>query len=352
MKKIRLYLLLLLPSILVIGGCKKPNFAAQQEADSQVLNVGDYIKNNFNFTILAAALEKTGLMDSLNNPNGQYTVFAPEDAGFAIDSIFSVADLSSFSVDSLRFIIKNHILQTKLFLSDIPIQLDNLYPNMNGLNLYISVNPNPGATSWAVSGVSAESIQTATSTTPAWDIPLANGVIHILSRPVKYFNGTVQAFLASRPELSYFVAGLKKFNLWDSLSIASPYTIVAPVNQAFTGNGITLDSIAAMDTAKIQSILFGGYTAYPHHIFTTDPNMLNGTGALIIDGGYSLGIGYEGFILSSPSGAALGPLKNNTNANDRYSTPLNPGSTDYTCSNGVVHIIGQLMVLPSDVPKQ
>jgi uncharacterized surface protein with fasciclin (FAS1) repeats len=350
MKKIRLYLLFLLPAILVVHGCKKPDFAAQQEADSKLLNVGDYIKNNFDFTILAAALEKTGLMDSLNNPGGQYTVFAPEDAGFAVDSILSVADLDKFSVDSLRFIIKNHILRSKLFFSDIPMSLDNLYPNMNGLNLYLSENSG-GAASLGVSGVLATSVQTATSTTPTWDIPLANGVIHILSRPLKYYSGTVQAFLASRPELSSFVEGLRKFNQWDSLAIASPYTIVAPVNNAFTINGITPDSIAAMDTSKLQSTLFGGYVAYPHHVFTTDPNMLNGTGDITLAGGYSMGIGYQGFILIGPDGQTLGPNKDQPGGNDRFVLPLDGGSTDYVCTNGVVHLIGQLMVLPGDVPK-
>jgi uncharacterized surface protein with fasciclin (FAS1) repeats len=349
MNKIRFYLLLLLPVALSLDGCKKPDFAAQQQAAATQSYIGEYIQNNLNFTILSAALQKTGLLDSLNNPNGTYTIFAPDDAAFAADSILSAADLDKFSVDSLRFFIRNHIMETRLFYSGIPITLDNLYTNANGLTLYISQSPN-GA-SLAVCGAFVETLPIATSITPTYDLALGNGVIHVLDQqPIKFYSGTVQDFLANRPELSLFAQGVKKFNLWDSLATASPYTIFAPANQAFTANNITKDTIAAMDTSKLQSILFGSYIAYPHHIFLSDIGMVTGV-PIPLEGGYQISFGYNGSsLLTAPDGSVLGPLKNQPPGNQGVN-PLYPGDIDYLCTNGIVHILGQLMVLPSDVPK-
>lgn len=349
MKKIRFVLFLPLVALLGTAGCKKTDFAAQQQAKSTTLKLGDFIKNNFEFSIFTAAMTKAGLLDSLNDPNSIYTVFVPSDAAFSVDSIVSVKDLDKFTADSLRYIVRTHIMRGRLFASDIPVSLDNLYANLNGDNLYMSASTIYGS-AYVVSGVQMQTVQTATSVTATYDIPLANGVLHILQRPIKYWKGTVQDFLAHRPELSTFVTGLQRFGQWDSLGKAAPYTVVAPVNNAFTMNGITADSIAGMDTANFQPALFSGYVAYSHHVFVSDANIVANV-PLIVAGGYQLAIGYAGFILSSPTGTVLGPLAGSPNYDDRYSKPLNPGSMDYLCSNGIVHVIGNLLLLPSDVRK-
>lgn len=335
----------------VWAGCKKTDFQAQQREGSQLLNTGEYIRNNFSFSIFSAALQKTGWVDSLNNPNVQYTVFIPDDDAFHKDSVLSAADLDKWSVDSLRRMVKNHIIRNKLFYSEIPVSLDNLYPNLNGVDLYVSGGLVNGQRSLAVNGITVQQIQSAVTTGAVYDIPLANGVLHVLSRVLKYFPGTVQGFLAARADCADFAAGLKKFGLWDSLGKKGPFTVLAPVNAAFDKNKISMDSIGRMDTAKLQSVVFGGYIAYPHHIFITDIGMVYAS-ALTVSGSYAMTLNNLGMVLQTAQGGRLGPLAKKMAYLDRISRWVNTYSTDYLCTNGVVHLLQQLVVLPSDVPKQ
>lgn len=343
--------ILMLCLLTMWAGCKKTDFQAQQREGSKLLRTGEYIKNNFSFTIFSAALQKTGWMDSLNNPNAQYTVFIPDDNAFKKDSILSAADLDKWSADSLRVLVKQHIIRNKLFYNQIPLALDNLYPNLNGVNMYVSAVSANGQVSLAVNGVTVQKVQSAVVNGVVYDIPLANGVLHVLNRVLRYFPGTVQQFLSGRAECADLTAGLKRFGLLDSLGKNGPFTVYAPVNAAFDLNNISLDSIGRMDTAKLQSVLFAGYLTYPHHIFITDLSMVYSS-ALTVSGGYLLSLDNTGVLLQTAQGGRLGPLAGKPAYLDRISKFANGNSTDYLCTNGVVHLLQQLTVLPSDVPKQ
>lgn len=355
----RLYLF----AFLFLAGCKKPDFASRERASSTLQNVGDYINNNFDLSLFAYAVKKTGFLDSLNNAGGTFTVFAPTNEAFNADSILSTEDLDKFSVDSLRYIVRTHILPQKLFFSDVPDNLDNLYPNLNGVNLYISAFSDPTyGTDFVVDGVGA-SKQT-TGTTQTFDIAQANGVVHLMPALVKVASGSVQDFLNSRPDLSDFVAAMKHFGFWDSLA-QNPVTVFPVNNAGMEQWGLTADSIARMDTSQYFQILFSGYFQYPHHLFLSDLGLIGGidnsSGTYTYDDNayfpaangdiVALGASYTGtgVYIKSAAGKYLGPEYS------PYGYPVFdafvPSLENIACTNGVVDVLTDVLILPDAAHK-
>jgi uncharacterized surface protein with fasciclin (FAS1) repeats len=265
MNKIHIYIIRLLPLLLVAlvySSCQKTTLT-EPGSSTTFLPAADFLKNNYEFTLFYAAIQKAGLVDSLNGV-GPFTIFAPDDNAFNLAGIHTAADFNSWSTDSLKFFVKYHMLNRKLFVSDVPVGIDNLYANADGVDLYLSI-PQYDRPPLIVNG---DSVSTD-------NLVMANGIIHEVTRVLKYSPGTVQNFLSRDPDLSYYVAALKKVNLWDSLKTANPYTVLAPSNEAFMGYGITPDSIARMSPANAANVeMFKIYILYPHHDFYSDAGVL------------------------------------------------------------------------------
>ncbi len=322
---------------LSIAGCKKPDLQADLHVTVNLRTAGNYIQNNYAFSLFAYAVQKAGLMDSLNNPNLNYTLLLPDNTAFNTDSINTNADLDAWGIDSLRFFVRTHILPGKLFISDIPTNLDNLYPNLTGISLYVSAG---AYGTYYVNGISIKQE----------DIALVNGVIQVLSNPLKVSTGTVQAFVAARPDLKDLVAGLKKFNLWDDLGKASTVTVFAPRDTSFNTAGLTTAAIDTFTISRYNSVLFSCYFQPEHHLFLSDPATLV-PALLSLPGGYLFGMS-GGCTVLDPTRTALGPLGPRffPQPNASRVTPyLDANHTNYVCSNGIVHLLSGVLVLPIDV---
>lgn len=333
-------LLLTAYTILTFFSCQKTNLVLPAATVSS-RPAADFFKNNYEFRLLYAAIQKAGLTDSLNGP-GPFTIFAPTDNAFNLAGFHSPADFATISPDSLRFLIKYHILNRRLFFSDIPASIDNLYPNSDGLNLYLTLPDHSINYAWnipfAVNGDTVSNTNVITS----------NAIVHVLTRVLNYNKGTVQSILAADTNYSYFVMGLKTFHLWDSLKTAGPYTILAPNNDAFRLNGITLDSLNMLTPSAYSALLFSVYILHQHHIFTADANYYN-------PGPFTVPIG--GNYLNFPNiftNLGLFILNSSTNPSFHYSASLAfPWALhlDRLASNGIVDGINNLLILPSDAHK-
>lgn len=370
--------------IISITACKKPNFDVAP-APGTTGTVVDYLRNNFDFSLFYAALQKSGLVDSLNNLNAAYTVWAPLNSALNKEGIYTGSNFDSWPADSLRFFVRSHIQPIKLFYSDIPTASDNKYRNLNGIDLYISKNATAGGQFYLiVDGVPVQAVGAlSTSTTYQYGAAQLNGVVYPLINALKTSNKTVQDFLSSQPDLTHLVTGLKKFGVWDKLTGDGPFTIVAPKDSAFERYGLTIDSINKLDPSKYDVGLFAGYCMTPNHFFLLDIQQLNGfnlvafhtmsdsldlavsvsasaitlmSGCLrkrsstptnpgYIGPGRSVNIGVvlgDRFL-----GEATGPNVYNMNVN----TPPYGKYINYTCTNGIVHLLSTVLALPSDVTK-
>lgn len=373
----RIYTSWLFIAMLTAVACKKPDFEAQQQAMASG-TVSDYLKNNFDFSLFAAAIGKAGLMDTLNQTTAAFTVMAPTNSALNKDGIYNASDFDKWPADSLRYFVKTHILSVKLFYNTIPLSSDNRYDNLNNTRLYIS-RANDAQVGLTVNGVNVQKQPSlGTATQASYSITQLNGVVYALPNTVKVLPGTVQAFLLARPYFSHLVAGLKKFGYWDQLATDGPFTLYAPMDSCFERRGITLDSISRMDAAHCDPVVFGGYFLRPNHLFVLDVKQLPPPNGVIYLAFQCPDVKYKLIMLQQPFGSGVGivtaastamsdlePVGPNASkpygekgtlflgetSNTIFVTNLNGIYTNYTCSNGVVHLLSDLLVMPDKVGR-
>lgn len=356
--------------LLLWAACKKPDFSATpQSQDPTTLRL--YLQNNFDFSLFSAALKKAGLADSLDNPGQSFTVFAPLNDALHKDGIYVPADFDKWQIDSLRNFVRTYIIPGKLFYSDIPSQPDNLYTAINGLPLYVSLSSVP-TVGMIVNGVNvkpASSLSTTVGVT--YGATELNGVVYPVMTTIKASNRSVKEFLEGRGDMTHLIAGLKKFGLWDQLETHGPVTVFAPPDSVFEKRGMTLDSIARIDTSLYDPILFSGYLLWPNHLFTLDvqqsvpapdgsllffpslsPNYLTTIGVA----GATVGISSlppdaYNYTLVGPAGPFTGtPFLGEMNTVYQL-YQLQGTYMNYSLSTGVVHLLGDLLVAPDNVRK-
>jgi len=124
------------------------------------------------FTILLAALEAADLVDALNNPEDELTVFAPTDAAFeaALDALGITAE-ELLASESLPDILLYHVLGAVVMSDDIlgSDQEEIVVETLQGENLVVVVSD---------AGEVTFRDNDAKVTTP--DIEASNGVIHVI----------------------------------------------------------------------------------------------------------------------------------------------------------------------------
>lgn len=272
--KLHLFMALGLVSLLGLGSCQKPEILLYQQ-NEEVRSVGDFLNNNFNYTLFSAALEYTGLLDTLRGV-GPFTVFAPDDNAFNRIGIQRPSDFAQMDRDSLRYVLAYHIVpNARLMMADFPDdEIDRRYETLAQSSLYASkaVLSNASGRGYFISASANIHFYVSGATVKDSDFVLSNGVVHTLTKMMKPFPGvTVRDWLASRTEYSTFVAGLKKFGLWDELAAEGPNTVFAPSNEVLAEHGITEESISEMDVSDyVGARLFGAYIIYGNQYFIRD----------------------------------------------------------------------------------
>lgn len=271
----RVFTLLIWFVLSLFHSCEKPVILLNQP-NEDVRSLGGFIGNNFDYSLFAAALEYTGLMDTLANSPGPFTVLAPNNNAFSELGISHASMFQGMDRDSLRLVLEYHILPYRLSSEDMPPDENDLrYVTMSGDSLYASrlgdvfVAGNSFASAQQT-GNSALNFSGAYALVN--DAEFSNGVMHTLIKVMKPFPRIrVQQWLEDRAQYGIFVAGLKKFGLWDELAGEGPFTIFAVQDDVFTQWGITEESIAAMDVSQyIAARLFGSYIMYDRHYFISD----------------------------------------------------------------------------------
>lgn len=343
MKLIKLSLFLSL--LLAVHACKHDDLQVYQE-NKNYRNAVDFVQNNYDLTLFYAAIQQAGLTETLRG-EGPFTVFAPSNAAFNDLGITKAADFEKMNKDSLKFMLQYHILPRRLYSDDLPVNtVDNRYLNLADRRLYIGNSKRLNR--FFVDGATAG----------PQNVVLANGVLHVLNKVIKYNPGTVRDILASRPEYSLFVAGLKQFGYWEQLADFGPYTVIAPSNDAFSAAGITLQAIQAMRPEDYKKRLFGVYV-FKNHLFRSDLDVFGepaGSGYYSSEGAYfripvngdeefSSGVGGTGLVFTIKTY----PL---SDARAIKTTPFAASyQLDYLSENGLVHRINELLVLPAEAKK-
>lgn len=183
---------------------------------AQLPTIAELVAGSEDFTVLAAALEATGL-DSALDGQGPFTVFAPSDEAFALLPEGLVASLSD---EQLASILKYHVVSgavaaetvvtldsaETLLEQDVKVQAGDEGVYLNGLTKVVTT-----------------------------DIVLANGIVHVIDSVLVpgAFPGTVVDVLGAYPRLSTLF-GAATTEAADALS-GDNLTLLAPVDSAFEG---------------------------------------------------------------------------------------------------------------------
>lgn len=343
-------------AILLLAGCKKDDIAPPIDRTTLPRTIGQFIQNNYDLSLFNAALVKTGLIDSLNQPNFG-TVFAPDNAAFNYMGIASAAEINRMNTDSLRNVLKGYMITQRMFVTDFPVQSGTAITTRSGKIMYMGVS---GGVPFNGTGNREVCVNGALVLKDnKRNIGLANGVVHTIKKLMNYHDGTVQDYLAADTSLSIFVAVMKRFNYWDGLKNNNPVTVFAPNNAAFAKKGITADSVTRMNPVSFREELFGIYhfNLTPKRIFTTDGFIISGS--VYADGGLKIGkysfqpnYGYNSWNQAEESYISMSMWQDALwypNADGVSQVKYDGGDThnaDHLTSNGLVHVIDGLVLYP------
>ncbi len=166
-------------------------------------------------SILAEALQITGLDAALDDRNAEFTVFAPTNDAF--NTFLNGASINDVPVDALTQVILNHAL-TGIFLStDLTTSYTTTLATFGGTdnNLSLYINTDSGVTLNGISDVALP------------DVLAANGVVHVVDAVIDL--PTVVTFAVADPTFSNLVAALTRPDQPDFVSVLAqrhlPYSL-------------------------------------------------------------------------------------------------------------------------------
>lgn len=280
--------------------------------------IADFVATSPDYTSLLAALQQTGL-DATLAGNGDFTVFAPNNAAF--DAFLGGTALADVDNEVLTQVLLNHVLSSSQLSTELTTgYVKNLAQEAStGANIDLYVD-----------ATTEEITLNGQSTVTAADIVRDNGIIHAVDSVIAL--PTIVTFATTNPALTSLVAALTDEGNTAFTNLLSDtdadFTVFAPTNDAFATflDGATLDDIdndtlaqvlsnhVVPNTIALSSGLQNGYV--------TTAALFNGE----IDAPLSLYINTDnGVVLNGTATVAI---------------------ADIVASNGVVHVVDTVIGLP------
>ena len=276
----------------------------------QQQSIVDVAVANGSFTTLVAALEATGLDETLANPDASFTVFAPTDEAFnALGSETINALLAD--TDTLSDILTYHVISGEVDAAAAISSAGTTVEMVNGDSVGLSLD--------------GGNLLVNTSTVVMTDVMADNGIIHVIDSvllpPVGMGEpaGDIVDTAVNAGNFSTLVTALQATGLDETLADPTAnFTVFAPNDEAFAKlGGETIQALLA-DTEALSAILLqhvvsgkvDGVTAYT----------LNGQSATTV-GGKTIPVMIDSASDSLKVGGATVVVK------DIYTT------------NGIIHII-------------
>jgi len=281
------------------------------------MTIADFVSGNADYSSLLAALERTGLDVTLNG-NGNFTVFAPNNAAFT--EFLDGTALEDVPEETLRQVLLNHVLNTTQVSTALTTgYVTNLAENA-GANLSMYIDTSNGVV------INGESTVDAT----ALDIMTDNGVIHAVDKVISL--PTMLTFAALDPSLSTLATTATTTAGFDTDFAAvlgaadSNLTLLAPDNDAFDALG----DISGVPVATLEQILL-------NHVIA-ETNISSG-----LSTGYGNTLATYGGTMNNLS------IYIDTTAGVTFNGISTVSQADIVTSNGVIHKVGSVITLPTVV---
>ncbi len=306
MKKNGLLLSALVAFALLFAACTKEDDKKENPAPTQKTIAG-IASADTSFSILVAALNKTGLTATLNG-TGNFTVFAPKNAAFRKLSITEqvISTLEGADLENLKSTLLYHVLGSEVKST----QLTNSYASTlykvgeNGVSLKIGIAP--------VKLNGAVNVITA-------DVDASNGVLHIIDAVLT--PPTVVDIALNDPSFTSLVAAVVKAELVTTLKDTKNITVFAPIDQAFKDINFDLN---ATTKAQLTPIL----TAHVLGSQVRSNQIKNGQKVTALNPAVEL-------TFNTTSGVKLSGGK---------TTDASVVTADIQATNGVIHVINKVIL--------
>lgn len=302
-KSVRMMMTMLF-SVGVLASCQDDNEAAPiiEEEDSIV----DIVVNDENFSTLEAALVKAGLVDALS-ADGPFTVFAPTNAAFEAAGI---TNLDDYSAEELAPILLYHVVNGGVASSSL--QNGQAVNTLADEEFFLSLGSNV-----VING---------TTTVTSADIRASNGIIHVIDRTLVPPTDDIVT-IAVDSGFSRLAEALTEAGLVETLQGDGPFTVFAPTNAAFDAlyQRLGVTSPTQIDDATLEAVLT--YHVLGGRVFSSDLS----DGAMpetLQTGTVTVNLGDNVTITDVDSGSP-----------DAVVT-----ATDILGTNGVIHVIDQILI--------
>ena len=324
---------LLMALALVVGLLPTAAFAQDKPAD-----IVDTAVAAGNFSTLVAAVQAAGLVDTLKG-DGPFTVFAPTDEAFAKLPAGTVDALLADPEGALKQILLYHVVPGKVLSSDLSDGLEA--PTAQGENVKFTLGDGKALVNDA--------------NIIAADIEASNGVIHVIDSVIlppslaaasaeATPEATAEATAEATPEATAeaapasdivdtavaagsfktLVAAVQAAGLVDALKGEGPFTVFAPTDEAFAKLPAgTVDALLADPKGDLTQILL--YHVLPGKVLAAD--VKDGLEATTLQGK---------------------PVKFSIKDGKPYINDAQIVTTDIATSNGVIHVIDNVIVPPAD----
>jgi uncharacterized surface protein with fasciclin (FAS1) repeats len=210
------------------------------------------LTGNASFSILNAALTRTGLNTVLDNPTANFTVFAPTDAAFTAAGL-PLAVVNAMPLAQLTSVLQYHVIPNEKITA---VSIPTSFPNAQKLSgLSIATNPIVAGLPSTAFAIKMR-IYPSARTGGAWanNIPVSgpdainasNGVAHTVAAVVAPPSRVLLDTLSRDPDFTFLIAAVVRA---DSdlpststsrfqYALAEPFaslTVFAPTNDAFRG---------------------------------------------------------------------------------------------------------------------
>jgi uncharacterized surface protein with fasciclin (FAS1) repeats len=279
---------------LAIAGCSS-------EDESTIVDIA---RSNPDFTTLSAALEQTGLDQSLAG-EGPFTVFAPTDAAF---DRLPPGMLEEITSETLSQILLYHVVAGDVRASDV-VAIDSA-ETLAGAPVAIRADGD----------VVLNSLTRVTTT----DIVADNGVIHVIDSVMMpldlTFPGTLVEAAAAYPSLDILVGAVGDVSLAGALAgdnEGQGLTLFAPGNAAFESLGIDLSSLTSEQLTDVLLYHVVGGTVAAADVVRLDSAPTLQGGAIAIE------VTADGVVLNDQTAVVR---------------------TDLFVENGVLHVIDGVLL--------
>ncbi|UFH53853.1 fasciclin domain-containing protein [Spirosoma sp. KNUC1025] len=317
---------------LAFTACKK-----EDSAPPTVQTITEQINTNSKFTLLKAALAKSGLDVTLGSA-GTYTLLAPTDDAFKAFGLSSEAVIGLAPAELVKSVMQYHVLGTKLESSAIPSAINSPQQTQFPLgSVYFSKPVAVTTSAGSTTTVSVNGAHVLENGTQA-----SNGIIYPIDRillPPVYGDipttisqiPTIYALLAPTAGVSFKLLQQAVAKVGTGISSAltatGPLTVFAPTDNAFKASGFDSTAIAKAPVATLAAVL-------SYHVLNNNraytPILTNGSSLTTLQGG-TITVG-----TSTTATTVTGKSNGGTASNI-----IGP---DVTASNGVIQIIDRLLL--------